>query len=56
MPDATTITSPPPTERPAEDRTSDARDRLNQLADALARSRDAQLLREFLRLRSALRA
>lgn len=55
MPDPTTITSPPPTERPGEERASDARDRLNQLADALARSRDARLLREFLQLRAALR-
>jgi len=33
----------------------DARDRLNQLANALAQSRNAQLLREYLRLRSSLR-
>jgi hypothetical protein len=49
------ISSPPPSERPLAPQLDDARDRLNQLAQALACSRDARHLAEFLRLRAALR-
>ena len=49
------IPSPPPSQRPPVSRALDARDRLNQLADALLRSRDARLLSEFLRLRGVMR-
>ncbi|MBC8105816.1 MAG: hypothetical protein H7Z14_04430 [Anaerolineae bacterium] len=51
-----TVSSPPPTERPIAPPVPEARDRLIQLAGALASSRDVHLLREYLRLRSAIRA
>ncbi len=49
------VSSPPPTERPVEPPPPDARDRMHQLASALTDTRDVQLLREYLRLRAAIR-
>ncbi len=55
MPTDPPVSSPPPTPRPAMPSAPDARDRLNQLAASLAQSRDAALLKEYLRLRSVTR-
>lgn len=52
---ATTVSSPPPSARPTQSSAPDARDRLNQLAHTLSTARDVHLLREYLRLRSAVR-
>jgi hypothetical protein len=55
MTNPTPVSSPPVSDRPPEPRVLDSRDRLNQLAHALAVSRDARLLTEYLRLRTAVR-
>lgn len=52
----TNVSSPPETTRPQPPAEPNARDRLNQLASLLASSRDVHLLREYLRLRSCIRA
>jgi len=49
------VSSPPPLLRVPEPVAPDARDRLHQLAALLLRTHNAQLLREFLLLRSRLR-
>ncbi len=52
----TTISSPPATQRPEQSEPPTARDRLNQLANLLASTRNVHLLREYLRLRSSIRS
>jgi len=49
------IESPPPAPMPLRESAPDPRARLHQLASELVRSRNRQLLIEFLQLRRALR-
>lgn len=55
MESTTPISSPPPSPPVPEAPPPDARDRLHALAQQLIRIRDAQLLRDYLRLRASLR-
>lgn len=55
MDPVTPVSSPPPSPRVVDTPPADARDRLHALAQQLLRSRDAQLLREYLLLRARLR-
>lgn len=48
------IESPPPAPAPVREPEPDARVRLHQLADELARTQNRRLLIEFLRLRRAI--
>lgn len=49
------IQSPPPTARPIDADPPDARARLTQLGQLLAKARSAALLAEYLRLRASIR-
>ncbi len=49
------LSSPPPTPRSSPEPPLQARDRLILLASLLSESRDAQVLRDYLRLRARIR-